>query len=172
MMKSAASRIAAWLGGATLALSLAGCGGGSVGFFVDDFDDGSVYLDPVSQGWLGTWTGTLTLQEATQSPSCPTPAMAGGPAQTVTVTANRDATLRVAFGGGPVFDTTPWAGGAPHEPGDLALASTLADGSNASWHLRKRTTNSVDMTYTQFTPVGGTSTVCMQRWAGTLNRLP
>jgi hypothetical protein len=63
---------ARWVIGLFMAIVLAGCGGGaSIGFFGTDFDDDSVFLDPVSQSWLGTWTGTLALAESTQSAGAP-----------------------------------------------------------------------------------------------------
>ena len=172
-MRAAAKASARWVIGVCLALAVAGCGGGvSVGFF--DFDDDSILLDPVSQAWLGTWTGTLALSEATQSAACPPPALSGGPAQTVTITARRDGFLRVAFSMDVVFNTTPWPqhGGGPYQPGDLAMTTILPDGSNATWHLRKTAPASVQMDYSQLTPVAGVPGGCLQRWTGTLHRLP
>lgn len=170
----AARVLASWSSAVFLALALAGCGGGaSFVFFSSDFDDDSVLLDPVSQQWLGTWTGTLALTESTQSPSCPTPVLAGGPAQTVTITAHRDASLHVEFWT-IEFDTTPWRqqGAGPYLSGDLVMTSILANGSNATWHLSRSPAGDVEMSYSQLTPASGVPSGCFQRWSGALNRLP
>ena len=174
-MHAAARVLAGRISAVFLAIALAGCGGGaSIGFFGSDFDDGSVFLDPVSQAWLGTWTGTLALTESTQSAACPTPALEGGPAQTVTITAHRDATLHVALSTRFAFDTTPWVqqGAGPYQAGDLVVTTVLPDGSNATWHLRRTAAGTVQMVYSQVTPVSGVPNGCLQRWSGTLNRLP
>jgi hypothetical protein len=174
-MQAAERALVRWVTAVFLVLAVAGCGGGaSIGFYGSDFDDDSVYLDPVSQSWLGTWTGTLALGESTQSASCPVPMLSRGPAQTVTITAHRDGSLHVAFSMQFAFDTTPWfqPGAGPYQPGDLVITTILPDGSNATWHLRKVTAASVQMIYSQVTPVAGVPGGCLQRWSGTLNRLP
>ena len=174
-MAAAVRASARWVIGLFMTFALAACGGGvSVGLFDSDFDDGTVYLDPVSQSWLGTWTGTLALAESTPSAACPAPGLAGGPAQTVTITAHRDGSLHVDLPMGVALDTTPWPqhGGGPYQPGDLVMTTVLPDGSHATWHLSKTAPGNVQMVYSQLTPVSGVPGGCLQRWTGTLNRLP